>query len=345
MTKRSIRTVSAALVLCLCLCAASFTAPAANAEGEIGKVTVRTVKNYDPCVLDSILDHSATESSTGGTYTSQAIWYDSNGNVASGVFNEGEYVIEISVYAVEGCSFSPDASGYINNDPAELIFIDSSTVILRRQVGVYSWNYTQVWKNPGDEKVESDDDIASFVVSGVYFNQVTWMLVDKDGSSMNLTQAGNRFPDASFETSRPDENTARLNIRRVPDEMDGWKVYATLSNPTSSANTGKAKIIVANAQPTPTPTTPPPEQSGGDSSGSKAPSESGDGGGESEDNHEHFFSPAWRNNENGHWHECECGEKNELAAHSMSWTTKTPATAKNPGEEHGVCSVDRKSVV
>lgn len=338
MTKRRIRVISAALAGLMCFCAVFAMAPAASADGEIGKITVRTVKNYDPYVLDSVLDHSATESSTGGAYTSQATWYDSDGNTVSGLFEEGTYTVEITVYAVDGYSFAPDAPGYINNDPAEVTYVDSGTVILRRQVGVYTWNYTQIWKNPGDEKLESGGT-ASFVVSGVYFTDVSWTLVDTDGNNVSLTKAGEMFPDVSFQPSRPDENTARMNIRSVPGEMNGWKIYATLSNPTSSANTGKAKIVITDAAPTPTPTPAPTEKPDGDTSdqdGTQTPSPAGTDG---EEEHEHFFSPAWRNNENGHWHECACGEKSDLAAHSMSWTTVDKATGKAPGREHGVCSV------
>ncbi len=338
MTKRGLGLISAVLAGLMCLCAVFSTAPIASAEGEIGKVTVRTVKNYDPYVLDSVLDHSATESSTGGAYTSQATWYDSSGNVADGLFDEGTYTVEITVYAMDGYSFAPDAAGYINNDPAELTYVDSGTVILRRQVSVYTWNYTQVWKNPGDEKLESGDTIASFVVSGVYFTDVSWTLVDTDGNNVSIARAGELFPDVSFQASRPDENTARMNIRNVPVEMNGWKIYATLSNPTSSANTGKAKITIADATPSPTPTaTPTPEennddvteQTGAEPSGGEAP----------DDAHEHSYSTVWRNSENGHWHECSCGEKSDLSAHSMSWTTVENATSKTPGREHGVCSV------
>lgn len=339
MTRRRNGVISAVLAALICFCILSSAAPTALADGEIGKITVRTVKNYDPYVLDSVLDHSTTESSTGGAYTSQATWYDSSGNVAEGQFQEGSYTVEITVHAVDGYSFSPDASAYINNDPAELTFIDSSTVILRRQVGIYTWNYTQIWKNPGDEKLESGDAIASFVVSGIYFTDVSWTLVDSDGNNVSIAKAGEMFPDISFQPSRPDENTARMNIRNVPDEMNGWKIYATLSNPTSSANTGKAKIIILSATPSPAPTpTPTPTTSG--KTDDAAPEPGGaESSGESADAHEHFFSAVWRNDENGHWHECSCGEKSELAAHSISWTELEKATRKAPGKERGVCGV------
>ncbi len=343
MTKRITRMITAFLVVCLCISTGFVMAPAASADGEISKITVRTVKNYDPYVLDSVLDHSATESSTGGAYTSQATWYDSSWNVASGLFSEGTYTVEITVYAVDGYSFAEGAPGYINNDPAEVTYVDSSTVVLRRQVGVYTWNCTQIWKNPGDEKVESADDIASFVVSGAYFTDVTWTLTDRDGTAMSSNKANVMFPDTRFETSRPDENTARLNIRNVPDEMDGWKVHATFSNPTSSANTGKAKITVVNAKPTPTPapepTAAPEEKNNVEAPEQTSAQRDGSVNSEVQEAHEHFFSAAWKNDENGHWHECKCGEKSDISAHSMNWTVVSKASGKAPGKEHGVCPV------
>ena len=40
-----------------------------------------------------------------------------------------------------------------------------------------------------------------------------------------------------------------------------------------------------------------------------------------------------------HWHQCACGEKSQLALHTMEWTVVTEATKKAEGTEKGVCSV------
>ena len=40
-----------------------------------------------------------------------------------------------------------------------------------------------------------------------------------------------------------------------------------------------------------------------------------------------------------HWHECQCGEQNDKAAHSFQWSVVRAATKKEAGEEKGVCTV------
>ena len=53
----------------------------------------------------------------------------------------------------------------------------------------------------------------------------------------------------------------------------------------------------------------------------------------------HAFSDTWQYNETIHWRECECGERIEQGAHNMDWQVETPATRKQPGLEHGKCTV------
>lgn len=53
----------------------------------------------------------------------------------------------------------------------------------------------------------------------------------------------------------------------------------------------------------------------------------------------HAFDGEWKNDADGHWHECSCGEKSEIEAHTYDWKVVTEATEDEEGLEKGVCSV------
>jgi hypothetical protein len=53
----------------------------------------------------------------------------------------------------------------------------------------------------------------------------------------------------------------------------------------------------------------------------------------------HDFPADWHYNETTHWRECACGERIEQGAHSMDWQVEKPATRRQPGLEHGKCTI------
>lgn len=56
--------------------------------------------------------------------------------------------------------------------------------------------------------------------------------------------------------------------------------------------------------------------------------------------HTHVYdSSKWMNDETNHWHECSCGEKADVAAHTLVWVTDKEATATQAGSKHQECSV------
>ncbi|WP_278883293.1 InlB B-repeat-containing protein [[Ruminococcus] lactaris] len=60
------------------------------------------------------------------------------------------------------------------------------------------------------------------------------------------------------------------------------------------------------------------------------------GGGE----HTHSYGSEWKNDATNHWHECSCGDKADVAAHTASdWIIDTPATATTSGSKHKECTV------
>ena len=60
------------------------------------------------------------------------------------------------------------------------------------------------------------------------------------------------------------------------------------------------------------------------------------GGGE----HTHSYGSDWKNDADNHWHECSCGDKADVAAHTASdWIIDTPATATTSGSKHKECTV------
>ena len=57
------------------------------------------------------------------------------------------------------------------------------------------------------------------------------------------------------------------------------------------------------------------------------------------DSHTHSYGTAWKYDETNHWHECSCGDKSDLTAHSFKWLVDKEATAAEKGSKHEECSV------
>ena len=56
--------------------------------------------------------------------------------------------------------------------------------------------------------------------------------------------------------------------------------------------------------------------------------------------HTHSYGSEWKNDADNHWHECECGDKANVAAHSASeWIVDTAATETAEGAKHKECTV------
>ena len=56
--------------------------------------------------------------------------------------------------------------------------------------------------------------------------------------------------------------------------------------------------------------------------------------------HSHSYGTEWKYDDTNHWHECECGDKADVAAHSASeWIVDTAATETAEGAKHKECTV------
>ena len=59
--------------------------------------------------------------------------------------------------------------------------------------------------------------------------------------------------------------------------------------------------------------------------------------------HTHSYGTDWKYDDTNHWHECECGDKVDVAAHSASeWIVDTAATETAEGAKHKECTVCKK---
>ena len=59
--------------------------------------------------------------------------------------------------------------------------------------------------------------------------------------------------------------------------------------------------------------------------------------------HTHSYGTDWKYDDTNHWHECECGDKADTAAHSASeWIVDTAATETADGAKHKECTVCKK---
>ncbi len=59
--------------------------------------------------------------------------------------------------------------------------------------------------------------------------------------------------------------------------------------------------------------------------------------------HTHSYGTEWKYDDTNHWHECQCGDKADIAAHSASeWIVDTAATETTDGAKHKECTVCKK---
>lgn len=55
--------------------------------------------------------------------------------------------------------------------------------------------------------------------------------------------------------------------------------------------------------------------------------------------HEHVYGDEWVSDETGHWHQCACGDKHDVAEHTFQWVVDKEATETQSGSKHQECSV------
>ena len=59
--------------------------------------------------------------------------------------------------------------------------------------------------------------------------------------------------------------------------------------------------------------------------------------------HTHSYGTEWKYDDANHWHECQCGDKADIAAHSASeWIVDTAATETADGAKHKECTICKK---
>ena len=57
------------------------------------------------------------------------------------------------------------------------------------------------------------------------------------------------------------------------------------------------------------------------------------------DSHNHNYGTEWKYDSTNHWHECECGEKADITAHTFKQIIDKEATATEKGSKHEECTV------
>lgn len=55
--------------------------------------------------------------------------------------------------------------------------------------------------------------------------------------------------------------------------------------------------------------------------------------------HIHDYGTEWKSNADNHWHECNCGDKKDEAAHSFKWVVDKEAIATKKGSKHEECKI------
>ncbi len=57
------------------------------------------------------------------------------------------------------------------------------------------------------------------------------------------------------------------------------------------------------------------------------------------DSHNHNYGTEWKHDETNHWHECECGNKADITAHTFKQIIDKEATTAEKGSKHEECTV------
>lgn len=57
------------------------------------------------------------------------------------------------------------------------------------------------------------------------------------------------------------------------------------------------------------------------------------------DGHTHNYGTEWKYDSTNHWHECECGNKADITAHTFKQIIDKEATATEKGSKHEECTV------
>ncbi len=57
------------------------------------------------------------------------------------------------------------------------------------------------------------------------------------------------------------------------------------------------------------------------------------------DGHTHKYGTEWKHDETNHWHECECGNKADITAHTFKQIIDKEATTTEKGSKHEECTV------
>ena len=55
--------------------------------------------------------------------------------------------------------------------------------------------------------------------------------------------------------------------------------------------------------------------------------------------HTHSYAADWKHDDANHWHECDCGDKADTAAHRFQWVIDKAATKEAAGIKHEECTV------
>ena len=53
--------------------------------------------------------------------------------------------------------------------------------------------------------------------------------------------------------------------------------------------------------------------------------------------HKHSYGDEWKSDDTNHWHECSCGDKTAITAHSFKWVEDKAATETEKGSKHEEC--------
>lgn len=327
---------AACLAVCFVMLFSCFMPLEAKADNEIGKVLATT--SSAPVAIVQISAVSVS-TSTEGCYVNSLSWYDTNGNLITGYFKAEDCRIELEIAAQDGYIFAQEPEVYLNNEKVEFQRgEDGKTIIIQKVMSPLLWQPTPI-KHPGGETV-TEGGWASFVATAMYANDFQWCFISPDGKNYDIDRTKEKFPGLTVDGN----GSGKILVHNIPLEMNGWKAACKFVGPGGSILSNGALITVnpdpAKATPTPVPEeTPQPEEKTDEEPEKKEDKKTEGKEDKKSEEHVHEFADEWFTDEKYHWHQCSCGEKSIIEAHSFSWDQTKKPTKRSPGSEHGTCTV------
>lgn len=180
-------------------------------------------------------------------------------------------------------------------------------------------------KHPTGESI-TEGRGASFVAKASNVTSYVWHCVSADGKDMTIPEAKTKYG-----VEFTGDGTEKLTVTNTNASISGASVYCEFKNSGGSVSSNKAVIVILD------------QKTGKEVVATPAPDAVPEGitivetpAPEIVEEHNHVFTGEWSHDSNYHWHECECGEKQNKEPHEVEKWSKSK---EDKTLEEGKCIV------